>query len=107
MPRRRARGPRRAAPPASRTRSGRARRPRGVLLLRVAQAALRYGEGDLAVADAAFLAEQDRGHADLVRALLRNEDRGMTVRAVEPLGVLLVRVHDVGHRALHFAHDVE
>ena len=55
----------------------------------------------------AFLAQQDRCHADIVRALHGNEDGGMTIRTVQPFSVLLMRVDDIGHAALDLSHDVQ
>ena len=59
------------------------------------------------MAHAALLTEDDRGHAHLIRAFLRDEYCGMTIGAIEPLCVLPVRINDIGHRALDFAHDIQ
>lgn len=57
--------------------------------------------------DAAFSAEQYFRHGNPVTTLFRHEDFGMAVGAIQPFQVLPVGVDHVGHRAFHFAHDVE
>ena len=73
----------------------------------MASPALADGEGNLAVAHAALFTQQYLHHADLIRAFLRNENVRMAITAIQPLGVLFVGIHHVGHAALHLAHNVE
>ena len=51
----------------------------------MAAPAVRYRESDLAVADAAFLAQKNAGHAELIGAFLGHKDLVMAVGAVPPI----------------------
>lgn len=73
----------------------------------MASPAFRNGKGHFAVADATFSAEQYFRHGNPVTTLFRHEDFGMAVGAIQPFQVLPVGADHVGHRAFHFAHDVE
>jgi len=59
------------------------------------------------MANTAFLPKQDGSHADIIRTFLRQEDIRVTVRAVQPFGMLLVWIDHVRHRPLDLMHDIQ
>lgn len=73
----------------------------------MATSTVRDREGNLSMADATFLPQQDRGHTDLIGTFLRDKNRRVTVGAIQPLGVLLMGVYHVRHRTLNLTDNVQ